>query len=269
MISNYCAHALEDEKKVTSFIRKNGGDEGSENIAMFYRILKESVKFRTPENGVILGLPRSEWAPVMREFGSLPFPSIALEFEATRPAAAGRTQCRERIALCNQLDSSAPIDIFSMVRANGCWIPTPSLVRIHRDGILEAAALAGMCPPGTGRLVAEAAIEDMTAEVLAVIELLAALSCSNVHAEDVDPPQALNKARTRRGKAPFFTYKILTIEANRPKGQGVSGVADRLSPRVHLRRGHIRHLERRNVWVNAAVVGDKSKGMVVKDYAVH
>jgi hypothetical protein len=40
------------------------------------------------------------------------------------------------------------------------------------------------------------------------------------------------------------------------------------SPRVHLRRGHIRRLPGKNIWVNATIVGNSDLGVVIKDYSV-
>lgn len=101
-----------------------------------------------------------------------------------------------------------------------------------------------------------------------VVEFCCALSCSNVDFKDtVQPPQQLNRARAKKGLTEFFSYHVLTVGGGSHGSSGGGGT--HASPRVHLRRGHIRRLPDKRVWVNACVVGDKSRGMVVKDYAVH
>ena len=40
------------------------------------------------------------------------------------------------------------------------------------------------------------------------------------------------------------------------------------SPRQHLRRGHIRRLPTKKVWVNSAIIGNSKNGIIQKDYAV-
>lgn len=101
--------------------------------------------------------------------------------------------------------------------------------------------------------------------VRVVLSLLAALSCKNVKECEIAPDARLQQKRLRNGKAPLYTYKTLVIGE---KGQVARIGGSHSSPRVHLRRGHIRRLPDKNVWVNACVVGDKSKGIVHKDYAV-
>ena len=84
---------------------------------------------------------------------------------------------------------------------------------------------------------------------------------------DIAAIEQQGKKREAKGKVPFFTYKVLTLKpSKRSSGEGLGGT--HASPRVHLRRGHIRRLPDKRIWVNGCVVGDKSKGMVVKDYAV-
>lgn len=78
----------------------------------------------------------------------------------------------------------------------------------------------------------------------------------------------MNMKREKKGKQPIFSYKVLVVDPGNTKSVRGGGKGTHASPRVHLRRGHIRRLPKGNIWVNAAVVGDKSKGMVVKDYAV-
>lgn len=101
-----------------------------------------------------------------------------------------------------------------------------------------------------------------------LMSFLSALNCSNVKQEEIQPSKIMNKLRKEKGKQPFFSYKVLTIDTQNTVTSNKSGNGSHASPRVHLRRGHIRRLPNKTVWVNSCVVGDKSKGMVQKDYKV-
>lgn len=107
-----------------------------------------------------------------------------------------------------------------------------------------------------------------------IVELtLLALSCNNVRSVDVDPPESLNKKRLRSGKSALFTYKTLhVISGDRRESEGNrdGDADDRKSPRLHFRRGHIRHLgDGRITWVQQCMVGDRRLGMVDKAYSLH
>ena len=105
-------------------------------------------------------------------------------------------------------------------------------------------------------------------EVLMVVQACAVLNCANVIETELQPPAKLNKNRRARGKAPFFTYKVLSVDAS-PSQQGrrEQGGGTHASPRMHLRRGHLRRIpEGRMVWVRPTMVG--SHGLVDKDYRI-
>jgi hypothetical protein len=103
-----------------------------------------------------------------------------------------------------------------------------------------------------------------------VLGYLAVLNCSNVTCVDNHPSPALSKKRAKNGKPPLFSYKTLHIHTDKTSLSGISHPSDRSSPRIHLRRGHIRRIDDvRTVWVNSCVVGDKKKGVIVKDYKIH
>ena len=94
------------------------------------------------------------------------------------------------------------------------------------------------------------------------------LGCSNVDTADNPAPAALNRKRARTGKFPIFTHKTLVIVADAKRHEKANRGGTHTSPRVHLRRGHIRRLgESRRVWVQPCVVGSKH-GVVTKDYKV-
>lgn len=111
--------------------------------------------------------------------------------------------------------------------------------------------------------------QDTNDEFIGIMELIEILSCKNVATGTIEAPKALNKKRESKGKPPIFEYKVLMLD---PQAEGspssTGGKGSHASPRVHLRRGHIRRLLDRNIWVNATVVGNKQAGMVTKDYAI-
>ena len=96
------------------------------------------------------------------------------------------------------------------------------------------------------------------------------MACSNIIYENHQPSKQLNKKRKKKGKPQIFIYKTLKIDCgDRVVKNGVGGDNDRHSPRIHLRRGHIRTMQNgKTTWVQPCVVGDKTRGVVVKDYHV-
>lgn len=93
-------------------------------------------------------------------------------------------------------------------------------------------------------------------------------SCCNVKTIENLPPKFINAKRIAKGKVPFFSYRTLCIMPDAGKAQNGKGGGTHASPRLHLRRGHIRRLGDRRVWVKSSLVGDKSKGFAGKDYTV-
>jgi hypothetical protein len=109
---------------------------------------------------------------------------------------------------------------------------------------------------------------DARDEVFMAIQACSALNCANVETGDVPPVAALNAKRAASGKVPFFTYKVLQLA---PGGHvaATAGDGTHASPRMHLRRGHLRRLPNKTIWVRAAMVNSGSVGgVVIKDYAV-
>lgn len=112
-------------------------------------------------------------------------------------------------------------------------------------------------------------ILDSRDEVQAVVQACSVINCANVTTEEISAPAALNKKRMKKGQQPFFTYKILqlTDEQHVTHKRGSGGT--HASPRMHLRRGHLRRLKSKVVWVRPVMVNTGSNnGVVHKDYAV-
>lgn len=121
---------------------------------------------------------------------------------------------------------------------------------------------------GIDRLAATA-MQDCSDELFATLELIEILSCKNVVTQTVDAPAKLNAKRIRTQKTPFFEYKILVIDQEKASSEPAANPrSSHASPRVHLRRGHIRRLPGGNIWINSMVVGSKQAGTILKDYGV-
>lgn len=94
------------------------------------------------------------------------------------------------------------------------------------------------------------------------------MRCVNVIMVDHPAPEKLNKKRLSVGKQPLLSFKTLHINVPNRSSDGPPLGGSHSSPRLHLRRGHIRRLPgQRQVWVQSCVVGS-SHGVVVKDYAL-
>lgn len=102
----------------------------------------------------------------------------------------------------------------------------------------------------------------------AVRAFLSAMNCKNVTTIEKKPDDKLQKARKRRGKQPLFsTWTLVISGSGREEKNNLGGT--HASPRVHLRRGHPRQYEPGKwTWVQPHAVGNRSLGIVHKDYAM-
>lgn len=148
-----------------------------------------------------------------------------------------------------------------------------------REEAMPFVAGFAMFLPGTHRycvkeLGKDEAIESATQGVIDVIEslleLIEALSCSNVTHEPLEKINpAVNARRIRDGKLPLYETRCLVINAGKSVGDGGGIGGTHGSPRQHLRRGHIRrHPTAGNIWVNSCVVGSAELGVIDKQYVV-
>jgi len=104
-----------------------------------------------------------------------------------------------------------------------------------------------------------------------VASMCTLLECSNVVYRIHPAPRKLNLKRKKKHKEPFFEYKTLVIDPHKPRVVGPVLGPHRLrkSPKLHLRRGHIRRLRSGGkTWVSPAMIGSKRRGMILKDYDI-
>jgi hypothetical protein len=117
--------------------------------------------------------------------------------------------------------------------------------------------------------------QDYQEEISVVLGFIEALNCNNVKISDLDKRQKRKGTKLLPSKDKY-QYKILTIDSQKryntnSKNSGIT-VAERHSPREHLRRGHIRtqHYKDRikKIWINSTVVNAGKGSRIDKEYLV-
>jgi len=108
-------------------------------------------------------------------------------------------------------------------------------------------------------------LSDVTDEVVALCNFLVTLSCTNVKTHKQAAPAKLNKKRARTGKHLIPEIHTLVIINTQPStnarvNQQTENYRDRVSPKAHLRRGHIRRLlTGKRTWVRPSMIGSIPK----------
>ena len=99
---------------------------------------------------------------------------------------------------------------------------------------------------------------DSGDEVMAALSFAALTSCANVSFESLPASPALNKKRLSKNKLAFYDVRMLMVGEQGYRAAGPASHAgmggQHAGPKTHLRRGHIRRLDTKDIWVNAAVV---------------
>jgi hypothetical protein len=113
-------------------------------------------------------------------------------------------------------------------------------------------------------------MEEGMASFDTLINTCAILNLENVTTETHKAPTALNNARIRRGKQPYYDYKVLVVDNERwDAPTRKSSHSERDGVRSHFRRGHIRRLETgKSVWVRHTIVHGSKEGFVEKTYSL-
>lgn len=285
---NYSAKFLDFVDNYNSYLNKKEGHsvlmdyafKGEENAKQHYNRIAEkirrAVKFQLPDNGIVLDIKfnsnfiesYSPYIPIIK----LPYDLVVLEFNSPDTwTESGSSKSIPCILVCEQFEDRIEFESVScldyMPKMNkNFWLMTtdkPSRLEGQWDSLVFK--VDGVNTRGTDKAWDDYMRLSELESVHVIFRFLSALCCSNTAIEDAEAPDLkLNASRAKKGKTPFFTYKMLTIKAqgNNEDGEGRT----HSSPRVHLRRGHIRKLKDKTVWINACVVGNKQKGMVSKTY---
>jgi len=113
--------------------------------------------------------------------------------------------------------------------------------------------------------LSEAGLKSNLSSIAIALKYIEIINCSNIELVN-NIPSKLKQDRAKKKGKKLFEYKTLHIKQNTKRNINKSE-GKHTSPRVHLRRGHIRKCHSGiTTWVQPCVVGDKEKGMIHKDY---
>ena len=108
---------------------------------------------------------------------------------------------------------------------------------------------------------------NMRNDADAILTLCKLLEVHDAETPVVSAPPKLQAKRAKHGKVPLYDYHVLRIGGETWDTPYVSSGTGE-GRRSHLRRGHIRRLESKTVWVRATYVHGSKDGFLHKDYEV-
>lgn len=260
-------HKLEEYLRTPIGATWMGHGKGS---ADFAQLVRDAQKFYVGDVCVLRGIG---WQEPPR----LPYPMCVFEFQDATPKGVNHPF----FVLAEELGYSDPdhdgVRVHSFVpfstkgntddiwMHNG-WVYLNRLTKTY-DSFVNSNTLKFLdSGPGYKQLADSKMIEaSIIASAQWLCSFLAVLNCSNVEVSEVAEPTALNKKRLKKGKVPIYSYKTLVLKTRQQRLTG-NGHGTHESPRIHLRRGHIKRRKTGNFWWEPCVVGDRARGIVMKDY---
>lgn len=260
-------HKLEESIRTPFGMWMLGIGNGSANFA---QLVRDAQKFYVGDVCAIEGIAQP------KDFPRLPYRMCVFEFQDADPKGIKRPfflLCEEFGDSDNRSDT---IRLHSFIpyptpgNMDDIWLHS-GWIDVNREtdaySIFVNKKTLEFLDEGEGfkRLADANAIEQsIISSAQWLCQFLAVLNCSNVELTEVGEPKFLNKKRQKNGRVKIYSYKILVLKTRNQRFAIGNGTHE--SPRIHLRRGHIKRRKTGNFWWQPCVVGDLKKGIVMKDY---
>ena len=258
-----------------------GRKDYADYISALARGIHQGVKFVIPDGGLILD---DNLRGIMLTPVRLPFEITVIEFAITHyESKPDHYTIHKIVVLCVEFREDGDFKIYPMMYLMGAgeafWIPcayeavVPFEDQLHlrEDGRVAFNATitpSGALIDGFGKSDDSIHTEVITKCIGSTYELLEALSCTNIEQSIYQQASPKNAQRIKSHKAPIYETRFLTLKTNKKESSRLGSSVSHKSPKQHLRRGHIRRVEKGNIWVNSCVVGDASNGVIDKQYKV-
>ncbi len=254
--------------------------------------IKNCPKFYVPQINEVLNIGKKKKDYIMfedDELINLPYPITILLSESWL-----RTAPREEGALHN----SWKISVFFQPNKNGPIVCTSTVYDPNRKvwaGLPIAVALSKVPLPaekgvgyGVGRrywgdpatqellkqmkdsgLTEEEGLRDFDEDIAALMSLIKLLSVQGMERVKVKMPDKLVKKHAKHSNdTSDYSYHVLKIGGDIWDSPYVMESNQNSGKRSHLRRGHIRRLAHKNVWVRASFIQGSKEGFVEKEYHI-
>lgn len=156
-------------------------------------------------------------------------------------------------------------------RVGGKWLIMPWVASIHiGENLNEGGSTIHNLEFASDHKLEKRNFDQASYSTQRVLQALVCLETKYVRLIDQDAPDKLNKAREKRGASPISGHKIVTIDMDSAE----VGISDRggthASPRLHWRRGHVRHLAGGiKTKVKPCLVGDPTAARVSQEWRAH
>lgn len=258
--------------------------------------MDKAIKFRVPKDGDILSdvvdgktiqSIVTSYLPQYR----LPFPLITIECENAVFAdhenfVEDNVEYKGTIALAWQTERENLNPILHLMILNKCRETPKSpfdwyLMPYKLDIDLECAKLKNTwndfvkAKPLYPDVPMNNVFNDANHEVSMLVQFLIALSCKNVSMKKgFAPSMTENKKREKKGKAKYHQYYDIVIETRFGEEKTLNDAKNPIkgissgTKAPHLRRGHIRHYEGKNVWIEATFVNAHKGTPKAKTYRI-
>jgi len=151
----------------------------------------------------------------------------------------------------------------------GAWVLVPGCIVVEESGASKIG------------LISKEDKEDFKAELnhsgSRLFALSKIISCKNISAETIKPPEKVNKKRIKNGKLPLYSYHVLNISPFGSKKNGQTNEQSSNLHRLHFCRGHFKEYTAEKplfgritglYWWQPTLRGNKDLGFVDKDYNV-
>lgn len=254
------------------------------------RKIELATKFRLPFNGHLMeGVADDKsFAYVVKNYLNaqrLPFPLISLEY-STDHIHNQNTPCRAVVLLAEELERPdqlplIKLKVFKKVQLRDgrpyAWS------NLKYEYIIDFEKICSQDDDSFDFItILEWELTDKAtysklqlihSELQVFLEFLLALSCKNLEVRKSYPPSLKeNKYREKKGLPQYPQYNeiVINVGSSSPKDKSLNTSSSNTNKSPHLRRGHIRRLEGKIVWVSSTVVNsEKSISAVgVKSYRV-
>lgn len=142
----------------------------------------------------------------------------------------------------------------------------------HEDAIVERAFIdtkEGVALFGDQRRVTLGLDDTPADQSLYVLygALWVVLNTKNIDLRVVEPSVKLNKARTKRGKRPLQRITYVNTVQYMEASKETDAMGSRASPRMHLRRAHLRRLPNGNqIVIHAMIINAHKKDAIEREH---